>query len=290
MANYPHSELPILNDDLHRLLRALRLPGKPAMRAKAAQALGELGDLEAVESLVRSTLEDPEESVQTAAYDALTQLLGNTADSAITSYRAAPPAADAWIEPTPAGELSKEAQDSQDSEDAGMTGEEKHWEAEEMDGLLAVLRSNASEEVRLRAITALKTCGDARAADALADVARWGEGETVRRAAKDALEDLVGENLTEVLPAVPEDEYDDEEEEEDGDQEDEDDLDSDDSGEEDSTDENESEDSSAYQPVSASDAFPDSPLIQEGNPAIKWLLILVLILVVAAIVLYFISH
>jgi HEAT repeat protein len=277
MPNTENERLPLSEYGLQSLVKALRTPGNADLRARAATALGARGDYQAVESLVRAVLEDPDGNVQDAAQAALDQLLGSRgAGDAVAAYQSGPPAADTWIEPLLAGDLLKDSLDTAGREDvwgaAPAVSEPTQWNIEDVDGLLSVLRSHTSQAVILRAIGALKNIEDARVVDVLTSLAKHGEGKTVRQAAKDALEDIVGENLPEVLPDGEEDEFDemDEEEEEDeeGDEEE---------GEE--SDEDELSSEGQFQVSNTGDSA--SPVIQEESNS--GLTFMAVVLVIAAI-------
>jgi hypothetical protein len=320
MPNNPSIEFLKSDNDLDGLVKALRSPRSSTLRAEAAQALGEMGDVKAVESLVRSTLEDPDSAVQAASSAALTQLLGSNAELAIASYRSGPPDPDPWIKPMLAGDLLEGTWDTpNDGGQSAATGQEDAWGAssdevldgkttwnqEDMDGLMALLRSNTPDELRLRAIQAMKSIPDARVVDALASVTLWGEGEAVRRSAKEALEDLVGDNLEEVLQGYQQAGYveDDDEgsqylylENEAGTGEEE---------EEETLEEDEPEPEPAYPPNRGAKrdppnrgakrdrsspsiaAIPNTPVIQEEKPVGQVVLLIFIIIVAAAAVAYY---
>jgi HEAT repeat protein len=205
MTSYPSIELLKAVQDLDSLVSALRSPHSARLRAAASQALGEMGDIRAVESLLRSALEDPDDTVQAASHAALIQLLGNTAEMAIASYSSNPTDADPWLNPALAGDLLDGTRyaagqgASEGAEGVMLPGGMPAWNLDHADGLMALLKSNAPEEIRLRAIQALKSVPDARRVDTFARIALWGEGEKVQQAAREALEDLVGDHLEQVL-------------------------------------------------------------------------------------------
>jgi HEAT repeat protein len=299
MANKENDKLPLSDYGLQGLVKALRTPNNAGLRARAAAELGKRGDYQAVESLVRASLEDPDADVQAAAQDALTQLLGSQAGDAVAAYQAGPPPEDAWIEPRLAGDLLKDNLDTRGREDiwgaapATAPGDKASWDASDVSALLAVVKSNSSQEVRLCAIQALKNIEDTRVVDVLTSLAKHAEGKAVRQAAQDALEDIVGENLPEVLAGDEDDEFDEEDEEEDdlGDEEEdeEDGLDEDEGDEDEDEGSTEEEDQSDDElstdyPSQASETdFSADPLIQEES--ISGLKILAVVLVAAAILL-----
>lgn len=299
VTNKENNKLPLSEFDLPGLVKALRTPDNAGLRARAARALGEKGDYQAVESLVRASLEDPDPNVQVAADTALTQLLGSQAEYAVAAYHAGPPAADPWIEPLLAGDLLKDTLDTAGREDvwgsapAAALGDQTRWNIEDVDGLLSVLKSNTSQEVMLRTIQALKNIEDTRVVDVLISLAKRGEGKAVRQAAEDALEDLVGENLPEVLTDDQENEYDEDDEEEDNqeDQEEYEEEEEESLGEEEDEpkgedDESEDDFSSEYQSQASETNFSASPVIQEERPFGLTFLAVLLVLAAIGLVLY----
>jgi len=269
--------------DLPGLIKALRKPDNAHLRAQAARALGEIDDFKAVESLVRSTLDDPDASVREAAHAALVQLLGNNAEETISSYQAGPPQTDYWIEPMLAGDLLNAGVDTTGRElVAGQEEVETPWGQNDVRGLLSILQGNYPDEMRLRAIRALKTCNNVHAVDALAWVALWGEGERIRQAANEALEDLVGENLPQVLQSYQDSHPDQDDNNEDGNlfgDEEEDEAESDEDGEE-RPEENEVE----SQPLLSN--FQNTPVLQEEKPLGGALLPILLVILVVVVVLF----
>ena len=213
--------------DLNGLVSVLRDPTDPDLRLQAAQALGELEDLDATESLVRSTIEDPDAAVQAAARQALDQLLGNRVDLVIRSYRSGPAEEDPWlVEPV--------------SEETGLEDEENDAGSIDLEGLLRVATHESNPGLRLKAIRLLALSSDMRATDMLAYLVLRGDSKELRETARLALEERFGDKAASLLQGYREieraasgdedgedlDEYDEDETEED-DIEDEEDLDQD---------------------------------------------------------------
>jgi len=175
----------IEDHDLQGLVRFLRHPFDPILRAEAAQALGELDDLEAVEPLIRSSLEDPDLAVQKAARSALDELIGSEAKQAIASYRSGPPEMDPWLldnlaEPTFITPLQpnhtiRRLQSRRD-----------------LDGLVGWLRDPADPKVRQEAALALGEMGNLDATEWLIRAHIEDPNEEVRKTARQALDSLVG--------------------------------------------------------------------------------------------------
>ncbi len=143
--------------DLPGLEKALRHPGDPILRREAAEALGELDNLEAVEMLIRSTLEDPDPDVQKAARSALDDLIGSDAKPAIASYRSAP-ADDAWL-----AENSADAdEDRIDEEKTSPAGRKisRLKEDHDLTGLEKALRNPGSPDLLRQAALALGQLND----------------------------------------------------------------------------------------------------------------------------------
>lgn len=211
--------------DLDGLVEALRYPEDAELRAKAAHALGEIGDLRSAESLLRSCLQDPDYYVQEAARAALSQMLGNEAITAIAAYV---PPDEAWLiarpethaEVTMPGEGELTGMDSsnhepdkynkgdEDEEDDYVEEEidaeylddgEVQWKENDIPGLMAIIRTDHSRVKRIKAIQALSKIENTRAIDALASIAIWSEEARLRREARQALGEIYGDNLDEVL-------------------------------------------------------------------------------------------
>lgn len=174
--------------DLNRLVSVLRNPTDTELRLQAAQALGELEDLDATESLVRSTLEDPDAAVQAAARQSLDQLLGNRVDLVIRTYQSGSPDEDPWLEEPGAEETDLEGEE--DAEDAGGI---------ELEGLIRVASHEANPSLRLKAIRLLAQSSDMRATDMLAYLALRGESKELRDTARQAMQERFGEKAASIL-------------------------------------------------------------------------------------------
>ena len=197
MANKPNIKALYEDQDLEGLVDALRFPGSPEVRAEAARALGALSNFEAVESLVYSTRQDPDTFVQKAALAALHELLGNTAEAVIASYGSLPED-EPWVPVSPPeGPGEPGLVDIWKDLEPGRT--EVKWGHDDISALIAVLRNESNDVVRLRAIRALSQISSTEAIDALAKVALWEEDDASRAAATAALEEVFGEGLPEVL-------------------------------------------------------------------------------------------
>jgi hypothetical protein len=230
MAGKPHIRRLVDDRDVHGLIQALRYPEAPEIRAQAAQALGKLGKVKAVESLIRSFIQDPDPDVRQAALDALHQIIGGEAEMAISAYI---PPEDTWIEeksdssqPPPAEieasdtsneessfeedeeEMDEEDEDDQDDDDLDESNEqdsdtedgvETIWTENDIQALLSVIRVDRSRRKRLKAIQALSQIPNTRAIDALASIALWSEEKWLRQAAREALKGVYGDSVEEVL-------------------------------------------------------------------------------------------
>ena len=262
--------------DLAGLTAILRQPDNPELRARAAWGLGELRDVEATESLARAVLEDPDPAVQTAARQALKDLLGTNAELTITAYRGSTPP-DGWLSGPHGGEAQVEDL-PQELGEADLTG------------LIMIVRHESNLPLRLKAIRILASSSDMRATETLAELTLKGDDPSLRGAAKQALEDRYGEDAEPIINSyrasageTDEDDFleeEDESEEEQGDEEDWDD-------EEEETDVSElfqpdpkNRPASPYQTVL--DKQPTYPVLEEmGIPwrTIFWILLIVVILV-----------
>lgn len=269
----PKKDIQALVEEKNRegLLAALRNPGDAGLRAQAARGLADLHETEAVESLIRSTLEDPDPVVRAAAGKALEEILGTqTAANAVAVFRSATPAGnEPWlVEP-----------EAEDHEAPLITGAVE-WERSDVAGLTAVLYNEHDPQLRRKAIRALAEVHDSQAINTLADTALWDEDPQVSAAAKSVLEEIYGSDLAEFLEAhqeavagVPlketegEDEY----------------L----SYQEDSN-KLFSHLARRTSPFQTKNTSP--PVIQEDNPARMLIPFLLLVLVAAAVILYLIAR
>jgi HEAT repeat protein len=157
-------------------------------RAEAAVELGSRHDTRAVEFLIRSFQEDPNEDVQDAAYEALEDLLGTQAKTAIEAFESDPETDGEWIIP-------EEEPPAWEEE----TSLPSVWDEEDLVGFISVLRAGGDPAVRVRAIQELKTIRDMRAVDAIALTAVWSNDETVQSEAQKAMEDLFGDETERVM-------------------------------------------------------------------------------------------
>lgn len=250
--------------DVEGLIRALRYPADAEVRAHAAKGLAALHDTRATESLIRSTLEDPDEAVQKAASQALAELLGSqTAQNALDAFFIEGSDDRPWI--------SEQEQPDSDTEVAHTaTG----WRLEDIGGLIAVLTNEPSSELKIKAIRALRDVHNTRALDVLGLTALWDEDERVQQAARETLEGFYGDELPAVLESLR-------------------------SAESDQT-EDEQEFEEGFDPFQgAKDRRPSaydphqqpktgfSPAVQEDDPARKFLLLLLILAVIAGIVFFF---
>jgi HEAT repeat protein len=212
--------------DMYGLVSLLRSPADPVLRIRSAQALGELGDLEATEFLARSYLQDPDLEVREAARLALHDLVGSQADFAISSYRNGPQDSDAWLQDVSLsvgedGEFEdetewEEVEGVEEPSDLAETDPEQplglpaanpaqsRWDEENLPGLIAVLTHESDPAMRMRAIRALKRSSDMRAIAALAQTSLWGDDESVRQAARQALEDRFGDDSADIIESYRE--------------------------------------------------------------------------------------
>jgi hypothetical protein len=214
-----------LKDDhnLQGLEKVLRHPSDPTLRAEAAQALGELDDLEAVEMLIRSSLEDPDLGVQKAARGALDNLIGSEAQQAINAYRSTP-AADPWLL-TDLGQASEETGADEEWEEisgeelvdyleSGEEGEEGgEEETDELEdvpegdlgdedslrGLTTVMQTHKDPAVRLRALQLLGRSRNIHAVWYLAQTALYNEDSELKASAQAMLEERFGDRTAAIL-------------------------------------------------------------------------------------------
>jgi hypothetical protein len=188
----------LLDDrDLNALVTLLRNASRPDLRAEAAAALGELHNADATESLVRSHLEDPDETVQSAAFEALEELVGSQINMVIGSYRSGPAYPDPWlIEP---GE-DEEEDDEEEENDEVEVGEGYPEDGDlNLDGLMRVALHEPDLAMRQKAIRLLATSRDVRATDALAYLALRDKHKSVQSAARAALKERYGDQAEEIL-------------------------------------------------------------------------------------------
>jgi hypothetical protein len=188
------------DEDLAGLLAMLRQPARPDLRGEAALALADLGDPEATELLVRATREDPETGVRAAAQQALTAMFGSEAASVIASYGAAF-GQDAWL-------LAPQESDAGEKTE-GETGLGKHNSGEielklsesEVESFARVARYESSQRLRLQAIRVLGHSANPSedTTDVLAELTLFGDAGEIRQAARQALENLYGDDSAGII-------------------------------------------------------------------------------------------
>lgn len=176
--------------DLEQLVNMLRQKNDPARRKIAAKELGERHNMEAVESLARSALEDPEPGVQQAARAALNELLGNQAAEVLATYRSADSEDDSWL---------IEEDIEQENEAAAEDASGLLWGEDDIKGLVLVARHEKNPAYRLRALRRLGKINSTSASDTLAILALNDDDEMVRSASKMVLEEIFGEGANTIL-------------------------------------------------------------------------------------------
>jgi len=181
------------NHDLEGLVAAMRYPGDPILRNDAAKALGELDDLEAVESLIRAFLEDPDSTVQKSARAALDSLVGSEANLAISTYRSGPPDTEPWLQDgLVESSGNKEPADVFTSSDAQSYKIRSLKADRNLDGLIDCLRDPVDILMREEAALAIGELGNLDATDSLIRSHLEDPNEEVREVAYHALETLLG--------------------------------------------------------------------------------------------------
>jgi HEAT repeat protein len=193
MAN-SSNRIEMMKDDhnLPGLIQALRQPQNPEQRAAAAQALGTMEDYEAVESLSRSALEDPDLLVQSAARAALEQLVGNRSAAILDSYRRGRAYADPWVVETQAESMPE------NEVKAGLLNQ-NDLDGMDLSDLVVVLRSPEQPSLRSAAAAALGELGDYAAIESLARSCLEDPDPQVQVRACAALEQLVGNRAASIL-------------------------------------------------------------------------------------------
>jgi HEAT repeat protein len=179
--------------NLEGLERALRHPSDPILRAEAAQALGKLDDLKAVEMLIRSSLEDPDLTVQKTARSALDDLIGSEAKQAVATYRSGPPETEPWLlnslaEPGRSGS----AMESQSSAVLSNQTIRRLKSRGDLDGLVGWLRYPVDPKIREEAALALGEIGNLDATEPLIRSHLEDPDPDVRKISRQALDSLVG--------------------------------------------------------------------------------------------------
>ncbi|MDR3575009.1 MAG: HEAT repeat domain-containing protein [Anaerolineaceae bacterium] len=179
------------NEDLEGLVEVLRSPTDPHQRVEAARALGELGDANTAEFLARAVLEDPEAEVKSTARAALDKILDSGASDLIASMRSSDEDMDTWLRPTPGLQLEPDGYDP---------GRVK-WSAQDIGGLITVVRAERDPKMKIKAIRMLSKIGDPQAEHVLASMALWFDDALVRQAAWQALEVIHGDEAVKVIDA-----------------------------------------------------------------------------------------
>jgi len=196
------------NNNLEGLVRALRHPGDALLRAEAAQALSELNDLEAVEPLIRSTLEDPELEVKKAARSALDDLIGSEAGQAIAAYRSNPDT-DAWLldnakenEPWLSSAGAASADEGETDEDTFIDHKIASYKSHHnLDGLEKMLRTRDDAALRRKSAQAIGELGDMKASELLIRAFLEDPDPGVQKSARAALDDLIGGQAQQAIDA-----------------------------------------------------------------------------------------
>jgi HEAT repeat protein len=248
------------NGDLEKLVWALRDPDDAERRFASATALSNLGRFEATESLVRSSLEDPQEDVRQAAHAGLVQLLGvNPARDALNSYQAAEAPEDPWLR-----------QEDFNNETRGRLVEDRQsrseWAPSDISGLSHILVYGKDPALRSKAINALSQIDDMQAIEVLVFAAQGSDEQFIRQAARKALEERYGEDIDSIIKNYlqGEEEIDDEE------------------FDNESTDQIEWGSQRAYKHRQL-DYFVETPVMKEEKPGSVWLIGLLIILVIIAL-------
>jgi hypothetical protein len=256
--------------DVPALQHILRISVDPQRRAAAAQALGQLLDLEASQSLIRTFLEDEDESVRQAARLALDALLGNRAEEAIAVYQ-----------------RSEEGMDDEglledvdpDEEIEALDPPMHQWDSSQVQALVTLAKASPDAEMRLKAVQQLSKLDDLTALDALFSIALWSLERKVRDAASQALMELYGDDYARMLESYRDNQHAVEEweleEAEDF------------SGEEDEEDDEEEEVAAEIEtPATNVYAYTGTPVVQEeGSSTFGRVLIYVAVIVIALVVL-----
>jgi HEAT repeat protein len=177
------------NEDFEALVEILRSPTDPQIRVEAARALGELGDANTAEFLARSFLEDPEPEVRSTARSALDKMFGSRAGEAISRLRSSASNSGVWLRLTPGLQVE------QDGFDPGRV----KWSAQDIGGLITVVRAERDPKMKIKAIRMLSKIGDPQAEHVLASMALWFDDALVRQAAWQALETLHGDDAVKVI-------------------------------------------------------------------------------------------
>ncbi len=239
-------------------MKALRFAGDAEIRAQAVLSIISFSDANTAEDLIRSALEDSDEGVRQIARQALNDLLGKeTARNAVDAFKKTDAEDEPWLI------------DEWEDEKSGSGGSEA-WSTADIHGLIAVLTNEPKSEMRLKAIEVLKDLHNTRALEALATTALWDEDDKVKLAAREALEGIYGDQLAEVLEYFQSPEQEEE-------------------ADEDEAEEEETDGQADSAPLwQGQIKIPPSPTIQEDNPGKRFLAILFILLIAAALVFFFV--
>lgn len=183
----------------------------PALRVMAAAELGKIGAIEFTETLIKSALGDPEESVRKQSITALETYLGKeVVRYALDSYGDVEPneallsstsitGSEKTIEKDKESEEETDILDEQDDAfpevEVGFTRVSGPWEPEDLPGLVMVLREESDPAMQLKAIEALRHFSHMSAIDALSSSAIWSDHADVRTASRNALKVVYGDDV-----------------------------------------------------------------------------------------------
>lgn len=248
----------IRNNDRQGLEKALRYGGDPEIREQAALGLARLMDPQAIESLIRSHLQDPDEAVRNISRQALDILVGEeTARNAVDAFDRIGISREPWL---------IEDYDENESE-VVQTGD---WNTADIQGLVSVLINERDTRMRLKAIKVLRNLNNTHAVETLAGTVLWDENDEVKMAARKVLEEIFGDRLEEVLDFYRGSDEDETEEES-----------------------NEKGLPEVFSPIAGFPPrqkqihAPASPVVQEDNPAVRFLVAGLIILILAVLVFFF---
>ncbi len=170
--------------------------------------------------LIRSSLEDPEPSVQNAAQSALDTLIGSEAKPAVAAYRSAP-ANDPWllVDVQDAGEDESaddeweelsgkdlldyletgEEEESDETEDLEDVPEGEPEDEHSLHGLITALQTSRDPDLRQRALQLLARSRNINAIWYLAQTALYSEDEELKTAAQSILQERFGDHTGSIL-------------------------------------------------------------------------------------------
>lgn len=184
---------------LPALLRALRSPADVDLRMSAAAIIGSLNDLNGVQPLVRASLEDPDEDVRAAAFEALRNLVGAQADYALQYARSLPPEPDAWLREPDLEELAEMDLSDVEPDLPAAPRSTTGWDDEHLYALTTLIRKGNNLPLQLKAVRQVAELGTPYALDALANVALWSREPELRAAAVQAFHEIYGDDYQQVL-------------------------------------------------------------------------------------------